>query len=741
LFGGLTILSLLAFLSLIWIPELRGYYVPREAITVAMTDGGRTVPSDVVLDEMRFHRLLTLDWRDDAQLVETAEQLLKGSAEVPGFPAVRIRLPFDPSDLDRGPGLWQLQFCGLVVPEIFIDAYRLTGREEFYHAARDVILAWAKYERSAWLNRGFLWNDHAVAARVRTLADFWSIYRHRPDYRSDVALQIWEFAARTGALLAKPDQFTFATNHGVMQNIGLLQICIAFPSLPHTEAYKRIALSRLKDQISFYVSPEGVILEHSAGYHRFGLFLFGMVLRYATLLELDVPSDWNRKYEQAKQFYLDIRRPDGSLPTFGDTGIVSDRSAVPVTHLDSQERFAPLVAADTGFHPSSVAVYPVSGYAVLWDGSKGQSSSQDLSQTVLAWSYYPGHGHKHADEPSVLLWARGQEWWTNAGYWSYDDPDRIHAECWEGSNAPHLVGEKCKSVRTAALTSSLDSIKLFAAEMERQGPGDLKIRRLVVYEPPSIWVIVDECRGAAQSNLQTTWTTAPTVRMERGATPGAYTLSTAGAEGQLRAYFLGPPAMTIKNFWGSRDPFAGWITLDGRPMAANAISTGQPAEAAWAVTVWVLDKDSGAKGNESSAARVEWSNGRSWKILVPLEAGSQIISRDGERISVDGVPHDRSTHSPIVETLEPPLPRAASQIAALRADYQVAAARYPRFRDLFLYRQRASLIGIALLFLQESFLAIYRRLGGTHLLALRTFALLAWAGLCVWVPLVYLSIP
>jgi hypothetical protein len=131
-FSGLTILFLLIFMCLIWFPELNHYYVPRENTTVEMTERGRTSPSDDVLQELRSDRLLERKWQNDAQLIESAKKLLKGSVESPSLPAIDIHLPFDSSDLDRGDGLWQLQFSGLIVPEILIDAYRITGREEFY---------------------------------------------------------------------------------------------------------------------------------------------------------------------------------------------------------------------------------------------------------------------------------------------------------------------------------------------------------------------------------------------------------------------------------------------------------------------------------------------------------------------------------------------------------------------------------------------------------------------------------
>ena len=61
-----------------------------------------------------------------------------------------------------------------------------------------------------------------------------------------------------------------------MQNLALWQICLAFPALPNVEFYKQLALERMRDQMTFYVNEEGVILEHSAGYQNTGLEFIGM---------------------------------------------------------------------------------------------------------------------------------------------------------------------------------------------------------------------------------------------------------------------------------------------------------------------------------------------------------------------------------------------------------------------------------------------------------------------------------
>lgn len=734
--AALTIAFFLAFLTAIWIPEFSRFYVPEATIPAAMTEAGKAQPSDDVLKEMRNHRLLARNWQNDALLIAAAENLLKGRAEIPGFQPIEVHLPFDPDDLERGTSLWQLQFAGLVVPETFLDAYERTGREEFYEMARTVLLAFGRYEKKAWLDRGFLWNDHAVASRARTLADFWSIYRHRPDYRPEVAAELWGFAAHTAALLAKPQLYTFATNHGVIQNLALWQICVAFPSLPRVGEYKRLAFTRLKDQIAFYIGPDGIVLEHSADYHEFGVFLLGMVLRYATFLNLDVPPEWVRKYEGAKKFSTEIRRPDRSIPQFGDAagkGVVAVLTGQP----DQHGRMGPLTPDKMERPVNSFSMYAVEGYAVLWDNLPSWPLPARLSQTIFAWSNFPGHAHKHADEPSVLLWAGGQDWWTNMGYWPYDSPDRMRAECWEGSNAPHLTGEKCGPPRTSTVLSSLKSPELYAVEMERRGPGAFVIRRLVLHVVPSAWIVVDDSKGNPDKSLETIWTTYPNVRVESGNTPDLYNLSADGVTERLKAYFLGRPSMTIKTFRGSRTPFAGWTAPKAKPEPTGAVVTNQPADDAWAVTAWILDDGTKQVGMTTDPVRIlQWNDARNWELYLPLDSGTRLVSRQGDTIFVD--PQKSKSHAKIQGVLQPPSAEVANQISQLHESFETAAGRYPRTRDLFLYRIRASLLGVVILLLQEIYFFFCRRAGRNHSKALRELSLAGWIILAIWVVFFYL---
>jgi len=284
----------------IWFPLIAYYYVPNVSITESMTDEGRRVPADSVLDEME--RFFESPAKDRDKLIASAEMVLQGKVAVPGVPSTTIGFPFDTDDLDKNGSGWQLFFARLSIPYILLSAYETTGRNDFLMAAKDAILGFASYERSAWLPKGYLWNDHAIAERISVLAKFWKLYRNHPDYQPEVARDLFQLAARSAELLSSPEHFTFATNHGIMQNLALWQICLTFPTLPGLESYKQLAFDRMQDQMRFYINDEGVVLEHSAGYQKVGLRFMGMAFNYLILLDMPIPAAWKAKYQKAEEF-------------------------------------------------------------------------------------------------------------------------------------------------------------------------------------------------------------------------------------------------------------------------------------------------------------------------------------------------------------------------------------------------------------------------------------------------------
>jgi hypothetical protein len=717
----------------VWLPHVGHYRLPGVRLTATEIEAARRSPTDSLLRELERMTPGFLLARPtfEQENPEAAERLLSGQVDIPGLASTTVTLPFSPADLEAGPGEWQLAFAALTLPEVLLRAYARTGQERYLAAARDMIVAWAHYERGAWLPRGFLWNDHAVAARLPVLSNFWLAYRGHPLYDPAVGATVLAFAARTAAMLAAPAHFTAGTNHGVMQNLALWHFALAFPALPEAARYRATALDRLTDQMGFYVDDEGVVLEHSAGYHRDGVGFLGMALRYLTLTHTPAPDPWVEKYRRAVAFYVQLRRPDGSLPLVGDTGDAPDRAGPAIAPLGSGGRAEPLAPPATWPAPEPWSLYPVAGYAVWW-GGLAPSGAGPLSQTLVGWSYFPGHGHKHADEMSVLVWAAGQTWLSNVGYWPYDTPGRAQTESWPGSNAPHLVGEPARSLRTTRLLASGWSPSMAALDLERRRQGGSVHRRQVSHVAPALWIVMDRASGAPADRTRTQWTTSPDVQLRATETRNLYRLTPKEGSGVMTLAFAASPEASVRQLRGSMDLFGGWQVTPRGPTPSDTLVIEQAASGSWTITVWCLDSSATTPAAcPDRPVSAELADDENWSVTVPLRpmplkvwrAGGTLYRQEG----------GRGTTASLV-LVSPP--DSGPPRAAIRAAFEAVIAKYPRFRDLGDYRLRVVYVLLGVFAIQEVGLWLRpRALSGS---GLRLALVGLWVVGGFWLTLIYL---
>lgn len=682
-------IPVLVFIS-VWLPEIAHYHVKTAPISNAEIESLRQTPSDAVMHASTELSLgIGVDVPDN-QLVQLADMLLEGRLTLPGYETVAIQLPFDASDLDKGLSTWQLMFASLVAPEILIKAYHITQNERYFDLARAMILAWAEYERNALLPRGFLWNDHAIAARSTVLSKFWAIYRARDDFKSDEARLILQFVFRDAEMLAKPAHFTAATNHGIMQNLALFNVATVFPSLPQAKKYLQIAYQRLQDQMAFYIGNEGIVLEHSAGYHEHGIILLDKVFRYLRFNDMALPVDWVQKYNQGKQFLAQIRRPDGTLPLYGNT--LSKSIYTQPLYTPTYDRFE--------------ALYPVSGYSVWWRNFQSARSIYPYSQTVLAWSHFPGHGHKLADEMSLLIWADGQDWISNTGYWPYGVPGRQHVSSWEGSNAPHLVNEAENSTRTTQQLGYLTQRELAFNHLRRDGPDGFTAHRQVIHAGPDLWIVVDSTTDPLNRSTTTTWTFASDLSADSGNWPQQILLDKPGFS-CLSASFDSSMDATFMRYHGSMDPFAGWVVTEiSQPVAAPSVMITRPAQDTWSVAVFALGKDCREKIAQPPTM-LHWNGPESWRLALNLGGDEIRFERDGHSlVTVDAAQAISrfilsSVNQEAIVTEQNEINNAFGQVTE----------KYPRYNpDLIHYRVKISIALIILLSVQLLFFWGYTRM-------------------------------
>ncbi len=336
---ALTGLAVLGVLAVVWVPEVTRYRVSVEVPYGELLSALRTAPDNDVLDEITRLSLTGQPRLSDEEAIRAADGLVGGWYRPHGLPPVQVGPGFRPGALDAPSPTVAMLVAGLAPVEILVQAYRATGRHDYLRSASDYVAGFAAVERDALLPRGLLWNDHAIASRVGVLLAFWRVWRSEPAPDQEVERAALALLVRGAAQLAKPVLFNVSTNHGVMQNIALLQAAIALPGLPERPAWLAVAMRRLDVQFGFYVSPEGMILEHSAGYHQHGLTLLAMASRLAQLGGQPVPPAWIEAHARAVRVLAALRRPDGGRRPAGTAARPSSgRSAVVVAGFRLRRR-------------------------------------------------------------------------------------------------------------------------------------------------------------------------------------------------------------------------------------------------------------------------------------------------------------------------------------------------------------------------------------------------------------------
>lgn len=695
-----------AIIVSIWIPPLSHYWVASPSIEQTLLDRLRTLPVEAQLLEIERQSLALPLRMNDAEILEAAARLRTGELALKGFPAVAVSPGFDPDDLSKGLPTWGLHFGGLAGTEILARAYEITRDEFWLSAALEHTIGFVKYEHKAWLPEGFLWNDHAISGRVSTLIKLWRLYRNHPNYAPDTGQRLVEHILRCRNLLAKDTQFTFNTNHGVMQNVSLLQIAAAFPGLPEEDRYRKLAVERLNRQLAFYVSDEGVVLEHSAEYHVLGIDLIGMSIKLLQTLGEPVPPRWSDLHRQAKGFLDVIRLPDDSLPMFGNTNSSPD---FPPEQRNAQGEAHSACAARQGMH-----LYPVSGYAVLW------SCGRHSTQTVMALSQFVGHGHKHADELSLLTWTRGSRWLTGVGYWPYGIPGDEQAYGWEGSNAPHWPGETTVGEREPLLLTSGTAAGVSFLDAQRKGKdGSEEFRRQILQIGEGWWIVLDFAHAPANTEAEVLWSFFPGITLAAQgedsylATQGPNEmLVTIGGSGNVRHRFA----------MGERSPWLGWVVKNRVPAPAATVLARFPSSGVLISSFHAADE------GKSESVKIELlahQGPEDWELAIDIAgAPKTTIKRDPEgHIELKGL--GSIGYSKLKLT---PAPDVRAERATIRAAYSELAAEFPRYREVFNYRLKVTKLLLAIFTAQEILLASIWFFRRRPLPVLRLCQIGAWIG-------------
>ena len=662
-----VLLLLIAIVALTW-PVFSHYKVDVVPFSDSMINLDRGAPSDSDLTTVANASMMTDHPLSGAAAVSAADQILVGKLVLPSLPVLDIDVNFSPRDLELGVPVQQLWLASLIVPDLLLRAYEYAPDPRYLAAAKRYIERFYLYDARLLLPSGFIWNAHAVSNRVAILARYWKFVRASETVDLRAARLIHQYAMRLGALLAKPEMFVATSNHGVMQNVALIQLSIAFPALPDVSLYRKTALERLKKQLPFYISNEGVVLEHSAGYHFHGVVLTGFLQRLLQIAGEPVPLQLMAAHESAREFLNELQRTDRSLPLVGNTYRYAWHLPESLGQDDEQW------AARQKSLENSFRLYPVSGYAIR---SGVNSESGRRTQAVVPWGYFAGHAHQRAQEMSLLIWSDGTDWSTNTGYWPADDLSGVSiSNGWDGGNAPHVMGESAAEERKTALLGYAQSEALYLLDLERSVSPGTSIRRQIIQIGAETWIVIDSYADSAHRPLRVIWTAAPETEVtELGM--HKYRFQRIDGDAGLSLDLQGVDGISGNTLRGSREPFGGWVAHDRRAYPAPSVDARiNSSSGGWmAAVLQLLPKQA-----LNDAAKVKrFDAPEDWELAVSQNNRQLQITRRGKEIFIkQGVEPAASTRHLLLQSG----PDIAGERAVIaRADAEIRTA-YPQVKLL-----------------------------------------------------------
>ncbi len=300
---------------------------------------------------------------------------------------------------------WQLQ--SLPFLNWYVNSYDLQTKEErvlFYKSCVESIRNWL--EKTSKYESPLAWHDHATAFRVRNVVN-WLVFcslNAAEVQQEDEVCEISSLIYEHLTWLHENKNFSKHTNHGFDQAMISLTVSLMFEDADLEECRER-SKARLKDELEYAFSDEGVHKENSPGYQKFMLERLRQLTVFSILGELEFSEIVDKYLTNATQFLKVITLPNGKLPLIGDT---------------KYEEGVPWGEPEGGGALEAVNVYDysVSGYVIVRgkDGNK-----KDFY--ILLKNCHDSNYHRHDDDMMLFFYYDGKVVFGDGGLYNHQEND------------------------------------------------------------------------------------------------------------------------------------------------------------------------------------------------------------------------------------------------------------------------------------------------------------------------------
>lgn len=329
-----------------------------------------------------------------------ADNIVSGLFQIfPTLPSVNIDTINDlwAFEFNNSKSTYHLYSYALYPVSYLLNAYETEENDNYLKQAMFITQSFIKWLPRADIEIGkkrlnILWGDHAVSNRTQTLCYLViALNTEQHEIPEDVKILL----VANGNYLADDKNYSHY-NHGLMIDLALLGLINVFDGLEWTypAVWRKELSRRLYITLERDLTHDGVHVENSPGYHFWILSFYNKIIDSLANYDRTLYSLAKTQLIKATDYARYITRPDGSIPTIGDT------------------------------HPK-LRYNSVSGLSTkFFDGANIVIFREPENKV---WAYlgagYKTHVHKHEDDGSFNLFYQGTDIFFDPGFLSYENDE------------------------------------------------------------------------------------------------------------------------------------------------------------------------------------------------------------------------------------------------------------------------------------------------------------------------------
>ncbi len=355
---------------------------------------------------------------------DITNHLLKNEYKLGPFPPVQSDLNdlWGINPFDNVNWLWRLH--NLDMTSELLAAFLKTKNVEYLNCLESILTSWILNNSYEPYPSRFSWHDHTSALRLNNII---KIILNVENYTSAHFINLLMLSGQQHChYLAEDKYYNKYTNHGLDQSIALYFGSLILFSDMQSLALNKLAKNRIKKELKFAFSSEGIHVENSPQYHGIMLTKILKLKKIFEFSDIDFHKELNDILISGFEFLTHIINPQGFYPMIGDSAEVAP--AIVFYNLSiNNKKYKNLLYAISqgkiGEKPINLSyIAKETGYAIFRDKWYPKDTYSDMIHLVFKCGFLSTF-HRHDDDLNFVLYGLGEEWFVDGGIYKYDEKD------------------------------------------------------------------------------------------------------------------------------------------------------------------------------------------------------------------------------------------------------------------------------------------------------------------------------